>query len=381
LSITRLVAVSATATLVWIGTAGSAWGAHAAAPSEGLSCESCLLVDDRDRVLFERSPGRRLPNASTTKMATAIVVVESTPLERLVEVSAKAAGTGGGGFDLQAGEAYTVGDLLYALLLDSSNDAAVALAEHVSGSEEAFVAEMNELAADLGALRTRFVTAHGLDTEGHYSTAADLVRISEDLLRHPELAAIVATAETTITGPGGPRRVDNRNVLLDSYRGMIGVKTGYTLGAGEVLVGAARRGGRRLIAVAMRSDDAARDVRRLLDYGFARLARTVLVPDDSAVAAVVFDSSGAVTVAPDHVVRGLADPERIHVEVVPAQGVTAPVEAGERVGEVVTTQGERRVSAEAAVASRPGRRAGPSWIARVLAALLGAFGALVGRGG
>ncbi|MGH2820092.1 MAG: D-alanyl-D-alanine carboxypeptidase family protein, partial [Actinomycetota bacterium] len=239
-----------------------------------VSCEACLVVDDRGRVLWSRHPRRRLPNASTTKMATALVVLRDADPSEVVTVSGAAAATGGGGLDLEPGETYTVEALLEAMLLTSSNDAAVALAEHVTGSAGAFVEDMNVLAGRLGARDTHFVTPHGLDVAGHHSSAADLALIARRLLADDLLAEIVATAGTSIEGPRGLIPLENRNPLLEGYGGALGVKTGYTALAGNVLVAAARRGGRTVTTVAMDSIDAAEDSRALLDHGFARLRRT-----------------------------------------------------------------------------------------------------------
>jgi D-alanyl-D-alanine carboxypeptidase (penicillin-binding protein 5/6) len=285
-------------------------------------------------VLWGREVDAARANASTTKMVTALVVVAEAQLDEPVRASRDAAATGGGGLDLQPGDVYSVGDLLHALLLSSSNDAAVALAEHVAGSEEAFVVRMNRFAGSLGASGSFFVTSHGLDVPGHYSTARDLARFALALLRRPVLAEIVATSSATISGSSGPQRLVNTNPLLETYEGAIGVKTGYTASAGDVLVAAAARGGRRLIAVAMGSPDAAADARALLDYGFAVLGRGVLVREGSALGALVFDPSGAAGVVAGRTVRGLPDPDRVEVGFEPAR-VTPPVAAGETVGSVV----------------------------------------------
>jgi D-alanyl-D-alanine carboxypeptidase (penicillin-binding protein 5/6) len=259
-------------------TAARAPVARGAAPEQPeVTCAACILVDDTGRVLFARAPDAERPNASTTKMVTALVTVARAGPDEVVGVSSRAASTGGGGLDLQAGDRYTVEALLYALLLSSSNDSAVALAEHVAGSEDAFVAAMNDFAQGLGARHTHFVNAHGLDTPGHYSSARDLARIAVALLRRPLLAEIVGASAAVIRAPAGSVEVENRNVLLESYTGAIGVKTGYTAGAGDTLVAAARRHHRLLVAVAMGSVSAAGDAAALLDYGWRRLARTLLI--------------------------------------------------------------------------------------------------------
>lgn len=290
-------------------------------------------------------------NASTTKMVTALLVARGGGLEDTVVVSRGAAGTGGGGLDLRPGDRYSVRELLYALLLTSSNDAAVALAEHVAGSERAFVARMNSLAASLGAEGSRFVTPHGLDVRGHYSTARDLARIALAVLRSPVLSNVVATPSASIEGRRGSVRLENTNPLLESYEGAIGVKTGYTSGAGDVLVAAALRSGRRLVAVAMGAQDAAADARALLDYGFRVLGRGILVREGETVGAVVFDPSGSVAVVAGRTVRGIPRPESVSVTFEPAP-VSAPLDRGESVGTVLITSADGDVVARApAIAS------------------------------
>lgn len=275
-------------------------------------------------------------NASTTKMVTALVVLGAARLDETVRASRNAASTGGGGLDLQPGDTFSVEDLLHALLLSSSNDAAVALAEHVAGSEAAFVARMNRVARSLGASGSRFVTSHGLDAPGHLSTARDLARIALAVLRRPVLARIVGLPSATISGSSGSHKLVNTNPLLQTYEGAIGVKTGYTAGAGDVLVAAAVRGGRRLIAVAMGSSDAAADARALLDYGFRVLGRGVLVREGSVLGALVFDPSGATAVVAGRTVRGIPDPARVEIGYEPAS-VTPPLAAGETVGAMVVS--------------------------------------------
>lgn len=272
------------------------------APPEEVSCTACLVVAE-DRTLWARAASEALPNASTTKMATALVVRRSTDLAEEVTVSESAAATGGGGLDLLLGDTYSVEALLHALLMTSSNDAAAALAEHVAGSQEAFVAEMNDLLDELGATDTTFVTPHGLDTPGHEASARDLATLGERLLADPVLAAIVATEETTVGGSRGPQELVNTNLLLEGYRGAVGVKTGETALAGQALVGAAERGGELVIAVAMQSTDAAGDAEALLDFGFAKLERAER--DDHFTAAVVEQVAVSVDAAFDSLFSGL----------------------------------------------------------------------------
>jgi serine-type D-Ala-D-Ala carboxypeptidase (penicillin-binding protein 5/6) len=335
-------------------------------------------VDDRGKILFRRAIDQRRANASTTKMVTGLVVSGATDPSEQVVVSAEAAATGFGGIDLQPGTRYTVDALLHALLMTSSNDAAVALAEHVSGTEHAFVERMNRLANRLGADDTHFVTSHGLDTLDHYSSARDLALIGRRLLALPDLARIVATSRATIEGPGGPEAVVNRNLLLESYRGAIGIKTGYTGMAGNVLVAAARRSGRTLVSVAMGSVDATADARALLDYGWARLRRTVVLPGGTGVGGVVWPFGGATGIIASAPVRGLARPETLRLSF---QGVESDheINAGDPLGRIVVTSGARRLGAVTAVASDTVTVDRTPWPARLAASLLRVTARVVGE--
>lgn len=353
-----------------------------------LTCEACVVLDAASgTLLYRRAVDRRLPNASTTKMMTSLLVAEATRPNELVRVSADAAEVGGGGLDLAAGDVYTVRDLLYAVLLDSSNEAAAALAEHVGGDEDPFVRAMNRRARRLGTSGTTFANPHGLDEADHASTARDLALIAVELLDNPRLARIVASPRHTIVAPGGPIVLENRNALLESYRGAVGVKTGQTLGAGQVLVAAARRRDRFLVAVAMRSADAAADARALLDYGFARLRRVQAAAQEAAeaddapphlvlgtneqVGALVFDPAGATAVVAGADVPAPPDLDGgIDVVFTPADELLLPLERGEHIGTVQVTSGGQVIATVPALAQDAVDVRRASWGTRALSGLL-----------
>jgi serine-type D-Ala-D-Ala carboxypeptidase (penicillin-binding protein 5/6) len=319
--------------------------ARAAEPPTHVSCEACVVVDGDGRTLWSRVPHTPLPPASTTKMATALVVTREAGLEEEVTVSTAAAATGGGGLDLLAGDRYSVKDLLYALLMTSSNDAAVALAEHTSGSEEVFVDAMNQLLAELGATDSTFLTPHGLDAPGHVSSPADLAVMADRVLENPVLAPIVATSETTISGSRGPQYLENRNVLLETYKGATGVKTGMTALAGNVLVAAAERRGDVVIAVAMRSFDATADARAMLDYGFNRLRREIVLDEGEVVTEIVLDPMGSVPVSLGSGVRLFA-PAGVEMTYVIDEELPADTEAGDVIGRLrIVSEGQTLATA------------------------------------
>ena len=246
---------------------------------EGLSAQSAVLMDaDSGQVLYECNADTRLPMASTTKIMTALCAFELGELTDVIRVDARAVGIEGSSVYLSAGERLTLHQLLYALLLSSANDAAVAIAIGTAGSVEAFVAHMNQKAKALGLKNTHFENPHGLDAEKHYTTAYELALITRELLSHPLLATICATRKTTIPQGDAPnaRLLVNHNKLLRNYAGCIGVKTGFTKRSGRCLVSAVERDGMTLICVTLNAPDDWDDHRNLYAYGFDRYTSILL---------------------------------------------------------------------------------------------------------
>ena len=250
-----------------------------------LSAKSAILVDaDSGAVLFEKDARRRMGEASTTKIMTALVAAETLPLEHTVKIPPEAVGVEGSSVYLREGEILSIGDLLHALLLASANDAAVALAIACAGSVEDFAQKMNERAYSLGLSDTNFTNPHGLYDEQHYTTAYDLAQISAAALNNEELAEIFAKRKTEIPlgvtkdAPEGEgvRYLQNHNKMLVLYNGAIGIKTGFTKKSGRCLVSAARRDGLTLIAVTLNAPSDWSDHSALLDYGFEHYRRVTL---------------------------------------------------------------------------------------------------------
>ncbi len=236
---------------------------------------TAILMDlGSGRVLFAKQADQRRPIASLAKIMTALLVLQRTHLDDEVVVSRTAAAAPPVDMGLRPGERIRVRSLLYGLLLRSGNDAAVALAELVSGSVAAFVGLMNDQAASLGLRDTRFASPNGLSDLG-YSTVRDLAALTRIALADPVFAQLVSSEDHWVPGPrGGLLHLRNLNLLLGAYPGANGVKTGYTRAAGDCVVGVARRGSRALIAIELGDDpnthwqDAYRDVMRLFDFGF-----------------------------------------------------------------------------------------------------------------
>ncbi len=231
------------------------------------------IVYDRDanRVLYAVHPDRPLPMASTTKLMTALLVLEHGKLETLATASANAVSVGGSTMNLYTGEVLSLRNLLYGLLLPSGNDAAVDLAEAVGGTEEHFVAMMNARCAKLGCTHTHFTSPHGLDMVGQYASARDLLRIVRADLHYATFRGIMDTRTYSI--PGGPQNnahyLVNVNEPLWWYPGVVGAKPGNTDNAGFCDVLVARQAGRHVIVVTLGMPDRYTDVRNLLNFAFA----------------------------------------------------------------------------------------------------------------
>ncbi len=245
-------------------------------PGEGVKTSAkahILLEVSSGAVLAQKNADARLPMASTTKIMTALVALEALPPDTSVKIPAAAVGVEGSSVYLAQDEILTLRELLYALLLESANDAAVAIAIAVDGSVEAFADRMNRRAAQLGLTDTHFANPHGLDDDAHYTTAHELAQITRAALDNPDFREIVSTQKAVIPlhGSEGVRLLLNHNRLLREYSGCIGVKTGFTKKTGRCLVSAAGRDGVELIAVTLGAPDDWNDHRALLDYGFSLL--------------------------------------------------------------------------------------------------------------
>lgn len=231
------------------------------------------VVYDRKskRVIYGKNEEVKGPMASTTKIMTATIVLEYADLNKEVEITAKAAGTGGSRLGLKKGDKITIRDLLYGLMLRSGNDAAVALAIEVGGSVEGFAKLMNEKATELGLQNTNFVTPHGLDNNDHYTTARELAELTDYALTNDMFKKIVGTKNYTITINGYARNLNNTNELLGVLDGVVGVKTGFTNGAGRCLVTETIRGDKDLITVVLGADtkkDRTKDSIKLINFAF-----------------------------------------------------------------------------------------------------------------
>ena len=205
-------------------------------------------------VIWGKQENKRTAMASTTKIMTAIVLLENSDLNQTITVSAKAAGTGGSRLGLKKNDKISMNDLLYGLMLVSGNDAAVAIAEHVGGSVEGFAELMNAKAKELGLENTHYVTPHGLDNPEHYTTAYELAKLADYALKNDTFAKVVNTKNYTVTINGYPKNISNTNELLGYLDGVNGVKTGFTNNAGRCLVTSVNRNNFEIITVVLQAD-------------------------------------------------------------------------------------------------------------------------------
>ena len=247
------------------------------AEEPNINSRSAVIYDRvSKKVIWGKKEKEIRAMASTTKIMTAIVVLENSNLSDIVTISKKAANTGGSSLKVNTGDKITINDLLYGLMLKSGNDAAVALAEHVGGSIEEFVCLMNEKAKELGLQNTNFVTPHGLDNDEHYTTAYELAILTDYALTNEKFAQIVKTKQATININGSLRAISNTNELLGNLNGVDGIKTGFTGNAGRCLVSSCTRNGNQIITVVLGADTKKQrtlDSIKLIEYAFKNYER------------------------------------------------------------------------------------------------------------
>lgn len=232
---------------------------------------AAYLVRINGSTTWARQPAQRLPPASLTKLMTALLVTDDYQPQAVVRVSARATRESGTRLKARAGERFRLADLLGAALLDSDNDACLALAEHLAGSEARFVERMNRRAEQLGLRDTHFANACGHDADDHYASARDLALLAEAALQRAPLAEIASRATLDIATVDGARRyrLENKNALIGRYPGAVGLKTGYTPKAGKCLIAYARRGQTGVLLVMLGAPNRWWDATDILDLAFA----------------------------------------------------------------------------------------------------------------
>ncbi len=311
---------------------------------EKLYARSAALLDaDTGRVLYGKNADTVMPMASTTKIMSCIIALEYGNLEDVYTVSSYAASMPQVKAGYKKDEQYRLEDLLYALMLESHNDAAVVIAEGVAGSVEGFAALMNRKAAELGCSSTHFVTPNGLDAEGHQTTAAELGKIAAYAMENERFCEIIQTRSYTYASVSGEHThsINNKNGFLDQYEGCIGIKTGYTGDAGYCYVGCARRGDVTLISVVLacgwppNKTYKWQDCRVLLDYGFADFQKKEILSPQKSFDTITVNNGieDVITVSTvDKLTLLIGEEETVRIEYQLPETVEAPVSAGEQVG-------------------------------------------------
>ena len=310
----------------------------AARGSEALTvaAKGAVLIDgDSGRILFAQNADKMLPEASCTKIMTALLALENSTLSEEVTAGRNAYGVPGTSIYLSEGETLTMEQMLYGLMLRSGNDAAVAIAEHVAGSVSAFAELANARAAELYA-DAHFVNPHGLDADGHRISALGLARIMREALKHDEFRVITGTRRKIIPWVGNEysRVLENKNRLLSSYEGATGGKTGFTSKAGRCLVFSAKRDGLELIGAVLNCYTWFDTATVMLDYGFDnfRMERALEAGQEAAQVSVLGGEQASVRLVAAEALSGAVEiGKAVRVEV-DAGAVTAPVRAGQTLG-------------------------------------------------
>ena len=321
-------------------------------PALSLSCASAILMEkETGTILYEQDAHTRLEPASVTKIMTLLLVMEAVDSGRIskddiVTVSAYAAGMGGSQVYLKEGEQMTVGEMIKCVTVVSGNDCAVALAEHLAGSESAFVEQMNQKAKELGMTDTTFLNCTGLPAQGHMTTAHDIALMSRELIQnHPSIREYTTIWMDTIRD--GTFGLTNTNRLVRFYPGATGLKTGSTDSALYCMSATAERDGMELIAVIMRAPTTAQrfeDAKTLLDYGFATYSLANVYPDPPLAPVEVLLGETA-QVQPQlqwncRLLLNKGEQSQIRTELNLAENVQAPVELGQILGELKVYVGD-----------------------------------------
>lgn len=318
---------------------------------ENLYARSAVLMDaDTGRILFEKNDNEVMPMASTTKIMTLLVTLEHADLDEIVEVSARAASMPDVQLHIREGERYRLQDLCYSLMLESHNDSAVAIAEHVGGTVEGFAAMMNQKAKHLGCYHTYFITPNGLDAEDehgkHSTTARDLARIMRCCIKNEIFLSITREPSWTFTDMDGNRSftVQNKNAFLQMMEGALTGKTGFTNEAGYCYVGALERGEKRLITVVLACGWPNHktwkwmDTKALMNYGLEDYHKETVGSDRMALepVSVMDGQKEKVEILTDAALEDflLKEDDEFTMEVLVPDILKAPVQAGELVGSV-----------------------------------------------
>lgn len=318
----------------------------AATPASMYAKAYCVMDTESGRVLLSKNSDQKMPMASTTKIMTCILALESGKLDEFIPVSTYAASMPDVQLNIREGEKYRLKDMLYSLMLESHNDTAVAIAEYLGGSVKEFAELMNQKATELGCTSTHFVTPNGLDDQEHYTTAKELCIIASYAIQNESFLKIIQTPQYRFQEKSGNRKflVSNHDAFLQQYKGAIGIKTGFTGNAGYCFCGAASRNGRTLVSSVLacgwppnRSYKWS-DTGKLMDYGFQGFKTcTIPEPDEAIYLPVQNGQKSYVSVSKvsnnnEQVQMPLKADDVIEIKQTLPEMLSAPVREGDIVG-------------------------------------------------
>lgn len=312
-------------------------GVALAAPVQGSARGAYLIELKTGRVLYARNENDPMPMASTTKVMTALLALELCDLSSVVETGEGAYGRPGTSIYLEKGEKRTLEEMLYGLMIASGNDAAVAIAEHIGGSVDAFCEMMNERARELGATNTHFVNPNGLPAEGHVTTARDLTLIAAQAMKNETFREIVSTQRASIPWEGRSymRILKNKNALLSSFEGATGIKTGFTRAAGRCLVFGAKRGEMEVVGTVLNCPDWFSEAADIMEGAFADYTWVEMLPDGERMGMIATpggESESAAVVLQGALSGPVTELEMPLMKVEMAEFIEAPQPAGAQVG-------------------------------------------------
>ena len=316
-------------------------GANVSAEEMTVSAKAAVVIESgTGKVVFGKNENMKLPMASTTKIMSTLLTLESGDLDSEFIVDSEAVKTEGSSMGLREGDIVSKRDLCIGMLLPSGNDAANCAAVRVAGDTESFADMMNAKASQLGLVSTHFVTPSGLHDDAHYSTAYDMAQLTSYALKNPDFAQICSQKSMKLSfgNPPYDRWLTNTNKLLDRYEGCIGVKTGFTDEAGRCLVSAASRNGVTLICVTLNAPDDWNDHAKMFDYGFSRVSSVPLEADRYYFTDLVGGVSDTIRLCPERtpmcpVINGQTP--NVTWKITVPRMVYAPVEKRRKIGELV----------------------------------------------
>lgn len=313
---------------------------------------ACLLNAETGEVLYEYNGYSRHSIASTTKIMTAILAIENSEPDEVVTVSKNAQMQEGSSIYLKSGDRVLMKDLVMGMMLNSGNDAACAVAEHIGGTSEEFAVMMNKKAQEIGLSETSFKNANGLDADGHYSTAYDMAQIGAYALKNEEFRRIVSTKNSRLETDGYITYLKNHNKLLWNYDGCIGIKTGYTKKTGRCLVSAAQRGEVTLVAVTLNAPDDWNDHKKMLDYGFENLKTEKIISMGEIFKSYSGKNEVLNAVSAEDVYLSCFDKSKVNVVLHTVEEIKHSVIKGEKIGYMEIFYGNKPIKCIDLVADR-----------------------------